>query len=220
MPAAIFNVDHTLLDAHMGRVFDAYALERGIPKAFGAAKLRAALAAAKALGARADRTLAALGVTAYRGVETNLLRREARACFAERLRPRVWAEAAEAIGKHKARGDEVVLASSSPEFVVTDLAVHLDADTVVALRHGMFGTQIIGYYDPLPYGEGKLKAVSDALGKLGMALGDATVYASGAEDLPLLEAAKERIAVNPSAELEGVAKAKGWSIQRWSTPQG
>ena len=41
MPAAIFNVDHTLFDAHVTETFHAYALEHGIPKRTGALKLRA-----------------------------------------------------------------------------------------------------------------------------------------------------------------------------------
>lgn len=226
MPAAIFNVDGTLLDGNLGRIFHAYALERGIPKTLGALRLKAALAVSGAAGGKAlgpvdpERTLAALGVTAYRGVETNLLRKEARACFAERSRRLFRPEAAEAIRERKARGDEVVLASSSPEFVVTDAATHLGADTVVALRHAMFGTQIIGYYDPLPYREGKREAVAAALKKLGMELSEASCWASGSEDLPLLEAAREAIAVNPTAELEAAAKARGWTILRWTGREG
>lgn len=223
MPAAIFNVDHTLVNADVTETFHAHARDHGLLPAMGTAKLRVAGLLRSLLGGRSLGTLDParlrrhLAVNAYRGADTNDLRREARKCFKERLQTLVLRDARAAVTRHVEAGDEVILAGPCPDFLMTEMVSELGAHSGLGIRPNLFGTRVQSYFDPIPYGSEKLKCVREALERLELKLGDATAYASDASDLPLLEAVGTPVAVNPTPELEAIAKAKGWRILTWST---
>jgi phosphoserine phosphatase len=69
--------------------------------------------------------------------------------------------------------------------------------------------------DPLCYREGKLERSRRAAERLGFSLEESIFYTDSITDVPLLEAVKEPVIVNPDKRLRRVAKARNWRIERW-----
>jgi putative phosphoserine phosphatase/1-acylglycerol-3-phosphate O-acyltransferase len=68
---------------------------------------------------------------------------------------------------------------------------------------------------PLCYGTGKLERAKRFLADMGAQVEDAVVYSDSVTDLPLLEAARTAIAVNPDPRLRRVALQRGWRVEVW-----
>jgi phosphoserine phosphatase len=49
----------------------------------------------------------------------------------------------------------------------------------------------------------------------GFDLADATFYSDSITDLPLLEAVKTPIVINPDRRLRRIAQRRGWPIEAW-----
>ena len=71
------------------------------------------------------------------------------------------------------------------------------------------------FVDPLCYGQGKVERTRRLARDVGFDLEDATFYSDSYTDLPLLEAVREPIVVNPDPRLARVAKERHWRVERW-----
>lgn len=154
-----------------------------------------------------------------RGVRAEKLAR-ATGGFAERLMARgVLAGALQRIAADRAAGYELVLATASNRFYVTDIAAALEFDHVIATdsvyaADGRLEARIEGENC---YGAGKLRMVEAWLAREGTARSDAQVrfYSDHVSDAPVFEWADEPFAVNAHGPLRVLAKAKGWPVLDW-----
>jgi phosphoserine phosphatase len=92
------------------------------------------------------------------------------------------------------------------------LAVRLQRDAGGNITGGIQGTP--------SYREGKVVRVSQWLAEQGAQLQDfsrVSVYSDSLNDLPLLEAATDPVATNPSAALENLARERQWRILKLFT---
>lgn len=131
----------------------------------------------------------------------------------ERLAAQVRPGARLLLRRHLVAGDFVVVLSASPQELVEAVAGRLGAHRAVGTRAGVVDGRYTGDLDgPFCYGEGKLVRLVQDVGP--GALDDAAGYADSASDLPVLEACREPVAVNPDRRLREVAAARGWPIVR------
>jgi HAD superfamily hydrolase (TIGR01490 family) len=218
MPAAVFDVDRTLVDGMTGFLFSRHLLRRAGLSPW--AKFRIAWAIGRYRARLApEEAIVEIGVTVYAGKRADDLDRWAADCVREEIAGRCYSEATDRVARHRAAGDHVLLASGSSDFVVRALAAHVGAHGAVATRAEVLrgrSTRRIAY--PLCYLEGKLALVERYLAQRGLSLGEATVYTDNLADLSLLERVARPVVVNPAAKLEAVARARGWEIERWTTP--
>ena len=118
------------------------------------------------------------------------------------------------VRRHLAAGDFVVVLSASPQSLVETVAVRIGAHRAVGTRAAAVDGVFTGDLDgPFCYGEAKLTRLRHDLGA--HALTDAAAYADSASDLPVLEACREPVAVNPDRRLRQVAMRRGWPIFRF-----
>lgn len=136
----------------------------------------------------------------------------------EVVRPHIRAEAQALVDAHHRRGDTCVIVTGSSRFVTEPIAhalgVNILLGTVPAEAEGRFTGHIEG---PPCIGAGKLVHVDRWLADRHMRwedLGHTSFYSDSMYDLPLLERVKEPVATNPSAQLEAVARERGWRILR------
>ena len=142
------------------------------------------------------------------------------AAFAERLMARgVLPGALERIAADRAQGYELVLATASNRFYVTDIAAALKFDHVIATdsvyaADGRLEARIEGENC---YGAGKLRMVEAWLAREGTDRAHAQVrfYSDHVSDAPVFEWADEPFAVNAHGPLRLLAKAKGWPVLDW-----
>ena len=166
-----------------------------------------------------------LDIHAYVDFASDPLRRQSAAALAEAQRrfmaevigPVIKAEATALVEAHRSRGDRLAIVTSTNDFVTAPIAAAFGVDTLIATRLERDAEgRITGRIDGTPaHREGKVERVGQWLAESGDAWGDfdrISVYSDSPNDLPLLEAATDAVATNPSPELEAIARRRGWRI--------
>lgn len=67
---------------------------------------------------------------------------------------------------------------------------------------------------PIAYGKAKASLIAELAAAEGISLAGSFAYSDSASDLPMLRAVEFPVAVNPDAELIGIAAAEGWPVLR------
>lgn len=142
------------------------------------------------------------------GLSLSLLSQEVEHFLDRSLHPllnsRVWKE----FQRAKKRGEETFLLSSSPAFLVKEIAKRLHFDRWQGTEYAVDKEGRLCHISHLIEGETKLQWA-----KKGMIPAQAVIaYSDSAEDLPLLEWAGKAVAVNPDRILKARAKQRGWEI--------
>jgi HAD superfamily hydrolase (TIGR01490 family) len=162
------------------------------------------------------------GVTGLAGLSVTHATQLAERCVDETIWAKVFTEALEAVARHRAEGDDVILASGSSRTIVETLARRVGAHDCVASEamvdeSGVFLPQAKA---PLCYDVGKTRLVEEWAAKRGHKLADAVFYTDNHQDLTLLERVGRPVAVNPDEHLRPVAVARGWPIETWHRAVG
>ncbi len=218
--AAIFDLDRTLIAGASAPVFAASLNEAGIHqlrlpgiglvesvyRSMGETALTAQ-GARLAARATAGWPLAAVETAAKSAVDD----------LFEKLQP----YAKGLIEQHRQAGRLLVMATTSPEPLVSPFADRLGFDAVVATRWKTNGVAFTGSVDgPVVWGRGKLEAVRDWADAAGIDLGSSWAYSDSYYDAPLLDAVGNAVAVNPDLRLAVLARLKGWPIRHFDLPEG
>jgi HAD superfamily hydrolase (TIGR01490 family) len=123
--------------------------------------------------------------------------------------------ALDAIDRHKAAGDRLVLATASPDLYVVPLGSMLGFDEVICTRT-LWGPdgRLTGALDGGNcYGANKLDRVRASLDS--QRPGAVTFYSDHHSDLPLLQAVDSPVVVNPSRAMSRTVAALGMRIEHW-----
>jgi len=123
----------------------------------------------------------------------------------------------QAVERHRAQGDVVAIVTGATPYAANPLAKELGIETVVCTmlevdENGRFTGRPI---EPLCYGAGKLELAKRAGDRLGFRVEEATFYSDSITDVPLLEAVKTPVVVNPDRRLRRVAQRRGWPVEDW-----
>ena len=135
----------------------------------------------------------------------------------EFIEPYISDMAKQLVDCHRAAGDELLVISSTNEFIITPIC-HLFGITNIIGTQLEINTQ--GYYTGNYIGipslkEGKITRLNEWLAERGETLAsyDKTYfYSDSKNDLPLLRLVNEPVAVNPDEVLLAEALAKGWAV--------
>lgn len=133
----------------------------------------------------------------------------------EVLAPRFDAAATEALTRHQARGDYVVVISAALEPVVRAvcrrLAVTEFTGTECELEGDLYCGRLVG---ASPHGLEKEGIAAGYMERWGVDAADCWAYADHESDLALLRSVGHPVAVNPKPGLLTAAKVAGWPILR------
>lgn len=132
--------------------------------------------------------------------------------------PLVYAEAADLIADHKARGHDVVIVSASGEEVVTPIAEALGATHSTATRMVVADGRYTGELEFYCYGDGKVESMNALAARHGYDLVRCYAYSDSHTDLPMLQAVGYPTVVNPDRPLRRVAIETGWPVLTFSNP--
>ena len=136
----------------------------------------------------------------------------------EIVQPMIYAEAAELIAEHRARGDEVMVLSASGLEVVEPIAALVGADSCQATRMGVTDGRYNGEIEYYCYGAAKAQAARALAAARGYRLADCRAYSDSITDLPLLEAVGHPTVVNPDRALRRLAAERGWPVLTFVDP--
>ncbi len=132
----------------------------------------------------------------------------------EVVAPLVYAEAMAIIDEHRRAGRRVIVVSASPEEIVRPLCRYLGINDVIATQSAVDEEgRYTGTIERYAYGPGKAEAMRELAEAEGIDLAESYAYSDSATDLPMLEVVGHPVVVNPDAELEAIAKERGWEIR-------
>lgn len=138
----------------------------------------------------------------------------AAATLARNIRP----GARDAIGRDKAEGRRVVMATASYRFYAQEIAERLGFDDCIGTN------SILGLDERVHakidgdncYGPAKLRMIRDWLATSGLQRGHVRFYSDHASDAPVFEWSDEAVAVNPHDRLARLAGERGWRVEDWN----
>ena len=125
------------------------------------------------------------------------------------------------IDEHRAAGDLLVMATTSPYPFVAPFARYLGFDGVVATRWVRDGDTYTGRMDGgFIWGRAKADAVAAWAEEHDVALRKCTAYSDSYFDAPLLAMVGHPVAVNPDLQLRATALLRGWSVRTFDRAEG
>ena len=138
--------------------------------------------------------------------------------FNEWIRPRISDDARALVEKHRAAGDVLILTTATNRFTTELTAKDLSIEHLIAIETESIDDVFTGgTVGVLNMREGKVIRLMQWLRERGWAeslMGEATFYSDSINDLPLLSAVANPVAVDPDAKLAREVEARGWAAIR------
>lgn len=214
--AALFDMDRTLVRKDTASLYTRYRRDRG------EASLREMMQVGwwlleYTLGVIDAPRVAKRALEGFRGKEESWLIESCEAWFSEYVLPHVQPQGRAAVARHRAQGDFVAIVTGATRYAAEPLARELGIDAVVCtvLEVDERGRLTGHAVEPLCYGAGKIELAARVAEREGFELAESTFYSDSITDLPLLEAVRVPVTVNPDARLRRIARRRGWAIERW-----
>lgn len=212
--AAFFDLDRTLIAGSSAFVFARAARDAGyirlqdfVTDAARALKFRFIGSSDDSTHSVRDRILAAVG--GLRQSDLISLNEVVLPELLGLIRP----EARALLEQHHDAGRETWIVSASPIEIVEPLAVALGMTGGIGTRGEVMDGMYTGRLDgPFCYGEGKAEAIAALALERGIDLPNSFSYSDSMSDLPMMKVVGHPVAVNPDAQLKGIARSKGWPV--------
>ena len=214
----VFDLDHTLLSGDTDGLWCEFLLDRGVLD-------RAAFAARNAQVEQAYRA-GGISAQAFSEFYLSLLAGRSRAQWGplrerfmrECIVPRIPASARALVAAHRSAGDMLVMSTATNRYLTELTAAELHFEHLIATEAEEAAGVFSGRSNAvLNMREGKLLRLRDWLAAMKLApelLAEATFYSDSINDLPLLQAVRMPIAVDPDALLLAQAQQQGWRVLR------
>jgi HAD superfamily hydrolase (TIGR01490 family) len=138
--------------------------------------------------------------------------------YDEELAGKIWPGTRALAQQHLAAGHQVWLVTATPVELATIIAQRLALTgalgTIAEAVGGVYTGRLIG--DVL-HGPAKAEAVRALAAREGLDLDRCTAYSDSVNDLAMLCAVGQAVAINPDAELRAEARRRGWQIRDFRT---
>ena len=212
---AIFDLDHTLLDADCSARWAAHMQDLGWADREQFARQHAELMADYGERGLDMHAYLDLTLTPLVGRSEAEVAHEVEQLIRTQLLARVYPEALELIASHRAAGHTLLLVSASEEFLVRPMGAALGFEHVHGVPCEVLGGRYSGRsHGLLTYAEGKVHCLENWLLRHNAQLQQSYFYSDSHNDLPLLEWVSEPRPTNPNARLTAEAERRGWAC-RW-----
>ena len=127
--------------------------------------------------------------------------------------PMITPKARALLDKHRARGDRLVIITSTNRFVTQPIAQALGVPDLLATEPEQRDGRYTGAVAGVPcFREGKVTRLKEWLARERESLVGSWGYSDSLNDLPLLELTENPVAVDPDDVLRRVAAERGWPI--------
>ena len=134
--------------------------------------------------------------------------------FDDWVRPRLSDDARALVEKHRTKGDVLILTTATNRFITELTARDLGIDNLIAIESEVIDEIFTGKtLGVLNMREGKVVRLTQWLAQQEMPLSlmaEATFYSDSINDLPLLSAVANPVAVDPDARLAKEVETRGW----------
>jgi HAD superfamily hydrolase (TIGR01490 family) len=214
--AALFDLDHTLLDASSGQLYARYLYRHGRMGRYELARV-IWWGLLSTLGLLDMRDLIPKLLSQAAGDDEREMRRLCDRWFVEDVLPHLTERGTQQVAHHKAQGHVLALVSASTQYVVEPMAAYLGFPgqfvcTHLESREGVLTGRVL---PPPCYGPGKVVWAERFAAEHQVDLSTSFFYTDSVSDLPLLERVGHPVAVNPDPRLRRLAQKRGWSILKF-----
>jgi HAD superfamily hydrolase (TIGR01490 family) len=212
---AFFDLDNTLLTGDSDVLWCDFLMDKGVLDRAEFAQRNADMERRYAEGTVGTAEFAHfyLGLQAGKSpVQLETLRQEFLATW---VVPRIPAAALQLVQQHQNAGDLVVMTTATGRFITELTARHFNVEHLLAIEPELVdGVFTGGSTGVLNMRQGKVDRLHEWLLARGTSLRDfhSTAYSDSMNDLPLLEAVNEPVAVDPDARLAAIAVERGWKV--------
>lgn len=213
----LFDLDHTLLSGDSDVLWCDFLMDKGLLERAVFAQRNADMDARYRAGTVGAQEFADFYVGTLAGkslAQWEHLRLE---FMATQVAPRIPAAALELVQRHQDAGDLAVMTTATNRFITELTALHFGIEHLLAtepeVRDGLFTGRCSG---TINMRAGKVERLHEWLAARSQALADfnSVAYSDSINDLPLLEAVDEPVAVDPDARLAVIARERGWRVLR------
>ena len=213
MSLAIFDLDNTLIAGDSDYLWGQYLVEQGIvdPSVYEAANILF----------YEDYKQGCLDIDAFLNFALAPLAKHdldqllawRNAFIEQKILPIVLPAATELIETHKRQGRTPLIITATNAFVTAPIAKIFGIDELIATEPEIQNQQYTGKYQGIPcFREGKVKRLNAWLALMHRDLGSSWFYSDSHNDLALLEAVENPVAVDPDDRLREIALERGWEI--------
>lgn len=211
MPLALFDLDHTLVNADTPSLWFEYLIDNGV--------IPARETREKVARFTHDYSSGVLDYPTYLRFELEPLRDNTlddllvwRENYRlTRLRPNITQSARDLLQKHREAGDTITIITATNRFVATASAVELVVDNLIATEPEVIDGRFTGdYLGTECFQAGKIKKLHEWLSGKDISLVGSWFYSDSLNDLPLLEQVSNPVVVNADSRLTKVAMERDW----------
>ena len=213
MRLAIFDLDNTLLAGDSDYLWGEFLVEQGLVDGQAYARdnrryYEAYLAGTLDIVAFAAFSLAP--IVKYGAAKLAALRPR---FVAEKIEPIVAAGTPALLERHRAQGDHLLITTATNRFITEPIAELLGVTDLIATEPEVVAGRHTGRIAGVPnFRDGKLERLGLWKALQTQTFSGMTVYSDSHNDLPLLRAADQPVAVDPDAQLRDEAQRRGWPI--------
>ena len=213
MTLAIFDLDHTLINGDSDYLWGEYMVAKGIVDEQAYRQRNADF--------YQDYQRGCLDNDQYLAFALEPLKHHAiedlhswRADYVEQwIRPLIAPGAKPLLDRHRDNGDQLMMISATHRFVSGPIGTLLGIPTVLATEPEIVDNRYTGrYLGTATYKEGKVTVLKQWTKEQKMSLDGAYFYSDSLNDLALLEAIDNPVAVSPDDDLSAIARERGWPI--------
>lgn len=157
-----------------------------------------------------------LGLASLRGLREDDVRADTRAWWEADVRPHVAPGARAVLEAHRARGERLVLLTSSSLYAAEMAQADFGLDAVLCQRYAVVDGRFTGEaLRPLCFGAGKVEVAEAWARANGVDLAASSFYTDSSTDVPMLARVAHAYAVSPDPRLRFVARRRGWPTLDW-----
>ena len=153
--------------------------------------------------------------TRTKGMSLNEYRQHISNFFDQRGHLYIYPQAASLLFAYRRQGTRLILITGQDEVMAQAYADALGLDFVIGNRFNIKDGKIMGLTKPLCYGQGKVDMAKEFAKQQGFDLSEAVFYSDSHADLPLLEAVKQPVVLNPNQQLAELARQRDWPRVDW-----
>ena len=147
------------------------------------------------------------------GISEALLAEVAEDCFEKKLKDDIFPQILQLIRDYKSEGIPVILATSSPRFIIEPLYRFLEADYLIATEIEFVDGISTGRFLGEPnFREVKQKRIEDLIAERKFSRDQCIFYSDSIHDLPSMEYIGQPVAVNPDFMLRTIAGERKWPV--------
>jgi HAD superfamily hydrolase (TIGR01490 family) len=212
---AFFDLDRTLLSVNSATLWVKRELRLGFISRWAA--LRGAMWLALyelGLAQMEDAIRTAIGTLA--GHSEDEIRARTAAFWREELSGAIRPGAHAVLAAHRARGDQLVLLTSSSNYLSELAAEAMNLDAILCNRFEVEQERFTGEpVEPLCFATGKLTHARTFADAAGVPLSKCTFYTDSYSDISVLKAVGKAVVVHPDPRLKRAAERHAWAVENW-----